>query len=212
MTQIRQATSPLDWWDLRQYIRDFRSGNVTIGRMISGLIYWIYFTLSEAGIGVGRPMRWLYDRCNLAWRGTRFPRTPGRIPQGEPTPLVNLDLRPGELVRVKSHEEILNTVDTANKNRGMYWDAELVPYCGGTYRVLRRVSRLIGERTGKMLEMKSACIALDSVLCQARYSSCRMFCPKGMYPYWREIWLERVGEPSAVSAATEETAVSPMER
>ena len=74
----------------------------------------------------------------------------------------------------------------------MHWDAELVPYCGGTYKVLKCVTKIIGERTGKMREMKSPCIILDSVVCQARYSSCRLFCPKAMYPYWREIWLERV--------------------
>ena len=30
------------------------------------------------------------------------------------------------------------------------WDAEMVPYCGGTYRVLKRVSRIIDEKTGLM--------------------------------------------------------------
>jgi hypothetical protein len=40
--------------------------------------------------------------------------------------------------------------------------------------------------------MKNACVILDGVVCQARYSPCRMLCPKSMYPYWREIWLERV--------------------
>jgi hypothetical protein len=107
-----------------------------------------------------------------------------------------LNLQPGELVRVKSHQEILETVDSENKNRGMYWDAELVPYCGKTYRVLSRVSRLIDEKTSRMIEMKNPCIVLDSVVCQARYSQCRMFCPREMYPYWREVWLERVGNGS----------------
>jgi len=83
-------------------------------------------------------------------------------------------------------------VTVGNMNRGMYWDAELVPYCGGAYRVLKRVTRIIEEKNGKMLEMKTPCIVLDSVVCQARYTSGRMLCPKSMYPYWREIWLERI--------------------
>jgi hypothetical protein len=91
-------------------------------------------------------------------------------------------------------------VTTDNRNRGMYWDAELVPYCGGTYRVNSRVNKLIDEKTSKMIEMKTACIILDDVTCQARYSACRMLCPKSMYPYWREVWLERVpSEPQASS-------------
>ncbi len=142
-------------------------------------------------------MRWLYNTFHRLWGGTLFPRTPGRIPEGQPTPTVSLNLQPGELVRVKSHEQILDTVNTDNRNRGMSWDAELLPYCGGTYKVLRRVTRQIAERSGKMIEMKGACIVLESVVCQARYSSCRMFCPKQMYPYWREIWLERVGANNA---------------
>jgi len=43
-----------------------------------------------------------------------------------------------------------------------------------------------------MQEMKNPCIILESVVCQARYSNCRMFCPRSIYPYWREIWLERI--------------------
>ena len=101
-------------------------------------------------------------------------------------------------MRVKSHREILKTVDTGNRNRGMFWDAELVPYCGGTYQVLKRVFRLIDEKTAKMVEMKNPCIVLDTVVCQARYSPCRMLCPKSMYPYWREIWLERVNSSENV--------------
>ncbi len=207
MTEVPLATTPLAWWDLRQYIEDYLSGNVTLGRILSGLVYWTYYSLSQAGIGIGRPMRWLYDRLCPIWGGSLFPRRPGLIPEGQPTPLVKLNLQPGELVRVKSHEQILQTVDTSNRNRGMYWDAELVPYCGGTYKVLKRVTKLIGERTRKMQEMKSPCIVLDSVVCQARYSSCRLFCPKGMYPYWREIWLERVGRVETSGPEVEEPGV-----
>jgi hypothetical protein len=199
MTQIHAATTPLAWWDIRQYVEDYFSGNVALGRILSGLIYWIYYSISEAGIGVGRPMRWLYDKFNPLWGGNHFPRHPGKIPMGMPTPLVTLNIQPGELVRVKSQEQILQTVDSGNRNRGMYWDAELVPYCGKTFKVLKRVTKLIGERTRKMQEMKNPCIILDSAICQARYSSCRMFCPKSMYPYWREIWLERIESPTSSS-------------
>ena len=191
-TQVPFATTPLAWWDVRQYFEDYWSGNVGLRRVFSALIYSAYYHLSRAGIGLGPVMRWLYDKTHRFWGGTLFPRTPGMIPEGKPTPGGTLNLQPGELVRVRSHQEILETVDTSNKNRGMYWDAELVPYCGSTHRVLKRVTKLIDEKTAKMVEMKNPCIILDSVVCQARYSPCRMLCPKSMYPYWREIWLERV--------------------
>jgi hypothetical protein len=77
----------------------------------------------------------------------------------------------------------------------MKFDAEMVPYCGGVYRVLKRVNKIVNERTGAMLEMKTPSIILDSVVCQARYSECRLFCPRSVYSYWREIWLEKVESP-----------------
>ena len=191
-TQLPYATTELAWWDIRQYVEDYSSGNVGIGRMICGLLYSAYYNLSEAGIGVGRPMRWLYNKLCPVWGGTLFPRTRGQIPVGQQTPAAALSLQPGDMVRVKSHAEIIRTVNTANQNRGMSWDAELSVYCGGTYRVLKRVSRIVDEKAGMMLEFKTPSIILDSVVCQARYSNCRMFCPRALYPYWREIWLEKV--------------------
>ena len=72
--------------------------------------------------------------------GVPFPRRTGLVPTGQPTPVVNLNLRPGEFVRVKSYKDILATVDRDWVNRGMSFDAELVPYCGGVYRVQARVT------------------------------------------------------------------------
>jgi hypothetical protein len=201
-TLLPSATTHLDWWDLRQYVEDYRSGNVGLWQIMCGAVYFLYYWLSQAGIGVGRPMRWFYDKFYPLWRGTPFPRKTGTIPEGEATPVRTLDLQPGELVQIKSHEEILKTLNTRSRNRGLYWDAEEVPYCGGTYRVLKRVTKIINERTGKMREMKTPCVILDSVICQSRYSECRLFCPRSIYSYWREIWLDRV-EPNGAAVRTE---------
>jgi hypothetical protein len=190
-TRLPYATKPLEWWDIRQYFEDFSSGNVSLWRIICGLVYSLYNHLTRVGIG-GPTMRRIYDKFHFLWGGTPFPRKTGTIPEGQPTPNSTLDLQPGELVRIKSHDEILKTLNTSSRNRGLYWDAEEVPYCGGTYRVLQRVTKIINEKTGKMRVMKTPCVILDSVVCQSRYSECRMFCPRSIYPYWREIWLERV--------------------
>lgn len=196
-TQLPYFTSNLKWWDIRQYVEDYRSGNVGLRRIVAGLAYSLYYNVSQAGIGLGAPMRWLYDKLAPLWSRAHFPRHAGPIPVGRRTPTGTLNLEPGELVRVKSHEEILATLNEESRNRGLLWDAEMVPYCGGTYRVLKRVTKIIDEKTGKMQEIKNPCIILDSVVCQARYSACRMFCPRSIYSYWREIWLERVEERPA---------------
>ena len=191
-TRLPYYTTPLAWWDLRQYIEDYTSGNIGLGKLLRGFVYASYFNVSRSGIGAGRIMRWLYDRFQALCKGVPYPRKTGVIPAGQKTPHAVLNLRSGDLVRVKSYEDILATLDTDNKNRGLYFDAEAVPYCGGTYRVLSRVGRILDEKTGKLIKLKNESIILEGVYCQARYSDCRMFCPRSIYSYWREGWLERV--------------------
>ena len=62
---------------------------------------------------------------------------------------MDLNLQPGELVRVKSFDEILDTIDWDYYNRGLRWDAEMVPHCGRIYRVQKRVKRSFMKKPGK---------------------------------------------------------------
>jgi hypothetical protein len=200
-TQLPYFTTELRWSDMRQYVEDYTSGNVGLWTIIKGGVYASYYWLYTSRRRLNPLLRWFYDTFHPLWRGTLFPRHTGTIPADKPTPVPAqpLNLQPGELVRVKSHEEILKTLNTESKNRGLYFDAELVPFCGGTYRVLRRVNKIIDEKTGKMSKMKTESIILENVFCLSRYSYCRMFCPRAIYPYWREIWLERASETSTAN-------------
>ena len=158
--------------------------------------------LASPRIRLDRPLRLLYDISQRFLGGVPFPRRTGKIPLGIKTPTICLNLQPGEWVRVKSYKEILATLDTNSKNRGLYFDAEMVPYCGRTFRVLRLVNRILDEKTGRMTEFKNPCIMLEGVVCESRYSECRLFCPRAIYSYWRDIWLERVSEPSSTEITT----------
>jgi hypothetical protein len=171
-TELPRATTALAWWDPRQYWRELRSRNVGLGTFLQ--------TLATAGFNLiqRRLGRLPYPRIF----GTLEGRTPSR----------RLDLQPGERVRVRSREEIMATLNTKQRNRGMWFDVEMVAYCGGEYRVLRRVTQIINERTGKMMQLPGDCIILDGVVCKGYLSRNRLFCPRSIYPYWREIWLERV--------------------
>jgi hypothetical protein len=191
-TRLPAATEPLPWWDLRQFIEDYASGNVGLGKMVRGFFYVTYRSLINAGVGLGPPLRWLYDKFQGLWGGIPYPQRRGKIPVGSKTPNLKLNLQAGELVRVKSFDDILATLDAENKNRGLYFDPEAVPYCGRSFRILKRVTRILDEKTGRMMEMKNPCFILEGVVCQSRYSGCRLFCPRSIYAYWREIWLERV--------------------
>jgi hypothetical protein len=176
----RAGPERLAWWDARVYVRDVRAGNSRALPMLRSVLI-LLFNVFQAG-----SRRYLPPRLRLIRGGQKFPFVLGQLSR---TPKATLDLQPGELVRVKSKEEILATLDRNATNRGLSFDAEMLKYCGTQARVLRRVERIIDEATGKMLSFNSDCIVLEGVICAADF---HQYCPRSIYPYWREIWLERV--------------------
>jgi hypothetical protein len=173
-TEALRATEHLKTSDIRQYWRELSSGNL-------GLFHFLAVAargfVQEVAIRI-RPSRW------VPLRGAGTP------PAQEP-----LDLRPGDLVQVRSPREIAPTLDPNGRNRGLSFDREMLPYCGGTYRVKDSVNRIIDERTGRMINISRDCLILEGVICSGERSVGRWFCPREIYPYWREAWLRRVDEP-----------------
>lgn len=192
-TELHSYSRPMKWWGARQYIEDYRSGNTSIVQMMRTLVYAVFYFGSLANRNrLGRPARWLYGSCTKIVGGSPMRRSRGKIPVGEVTPRTTLNLLPGDLVRVKSFEEILQTVNTDNSNRGLTFDAEMVMYCGNTYRVRTRVERFIDEGTGRMKTLKTPAVILEGAYCRACYSDQRFFCPRSIFSWWREVWLEKV--------------------
>jgi hypothetical protein len=201
-TEVPYFTAPLAWWDPRQYLDDLRSGNVTIRRALAGLLYQTYSRITQAWRPrVGRPGRWIYDRFQRLIGGVTYPIKPETLPAGAPNPMVDLDLQPGELVRIKDHDAILATLSSrgpyAGMHRGLLFDKEMVPFCGRTVRVRARVDAFVDERTGKLRTLKTPAVTLEGVWCTSRYSNKKMLCPRAIPSWWREVWLERVGPESA---------------
>jgi hypothetical protein len=183
----RAAPRRVPAWDPRQYLLDVRSGNSGALATVGSICVGVFNELQDASRRfLPAPLR-IHD-------GRRYPFIEGRLAK---TPQASLNLKPGELVRVRSREEITATLDVRNRNRGMTFDAEMLRYCGRQARVLRRVERIIDERSGQMLELPNPCIVLEGVICTAAY---HRQCPRGIYPYWREIWLERVPAPAVAPA------------
>lgn len=216
-TQVAAATVTIKWWDLRQYVEDYRSGNATIYQIVSATVFETYHFLSTLGLGMGAAMRWAYDVVLKAVGGSPYPWRAGRLPKGARTPTTSLGVQEGEFVKIKTYKEILETLDEDWKNRGLYFDAEMVPYTGGTFKVLKRVSRIIHEKTGAMLTFKNEALILDKVTCQARFARCRKLCPRAYYLYWREIWVGRAEalpceRPEQVPAVNRHSVPSPAMR
>ena len=206
-TQISGASKPLAWWDMRQYLFDVLTRNRSAGRVLRILFLALLRSLL-ARIPLGyRFFKTFHDRMHLWFSGRGSPSPwGGEIPEGVPTPTGRLGLQPGEYVRIKAQTQIELTINRSGKNRGLTFDPEeMAPYCGRVVKVRKSVTKIVDERTGKMLYMKEPCIMLEGVVCNSEYAKHRLNCPRAFPSYWREIWLERVedhhvmsGEPFSV--------------
>jgi hypothetical protein len=195
IVSLPECTSKLPWWNPTQYLLDYTSGNVSAAGLFQQFVFVVYQQVTQAcryRWGIGAPGRWLYDKFQMLRGGTPFPFRRGLIPVGEPTPVSVLNLQPGELVRVKSHREIMATNNAKNRNNGMGFDVEMVPYCGKVFRVRTQVKKFLDEKTGLPKYMKTPAVILEDVWCRSCYSPNRMGCPRSIYSWWREVWLERV--------------------
>jgi hypothetical protein len=174
-TELARATSPLHWWQPGQYVKDLVSRNFRVRDLL------VYGLIAAYNAVMG-----------LHWRGRPYPHIRGLV-EGK-TPSADLKLKAGELVQVRSKQEIMATIGKkTSRNRGLWFDVEMLAFCGRNFRVLSRVDRLIDERTGKMLRPTDACIILEGVVCSGCMSGAnRLFCPRAIYPYWHEVWLKRV--------------------
>jgi hypothetical protein len=176
-TELQRASKHLPLWDVRTYVNEYTNGNVSLGR----------FLKVTTRAAIEEPMRKLNLMPEI--------HVPGTLPKPEQLPPLNLI--PGEWVQVKSKEEIARTLTAKGRNKGMWFDREMLPYCGGTYRVRSRVARIVNDHDGGMLEFKNDCVTLDNVICSGDLSQRRWFCPRAIIPYWRESWLKRADAPKS---------------
>lgn len=177
-TELFNASSYLHPWDPRQYLSPLWSGNVTLVEFLRGISIELFNAFQRFRGGCEYPY----------WLGSRL----------EKTPVVSLGLQPGEWVRVKTKEEILKTLDWRNRNRGLWFDREMLRYCGARFQVLRRVDRLIEEKSGKLVRLKTPSVFLDGVTARG---DLHRFNPQNDYILWREIWLERLDDGAAVGTS-----------
>lgn len=199
-TEVLNFTTFMRLWDPRQFIRDLRSGNLSSGLAESSRPH----RQLEFLLGVQRIIRTVTLSVFNSIQEKRHPWPQRRHTypfidaSAKKTPLEILNLQLGELVQVRSNEEIVASLDMQDRNRGLLFDGAMLTHCGGIYRVWRRVNRIIDEKTGKMMDMKYPCIALEGVTCQWDY---HRLCPRDTcIPYWREGWLRRATDlPTSLS-------------
>ena len=195
-TEAMIASEPMSALDPRQHVREVTAGNVSVVRVVSVLgRYAVERLWGLTRIVGGRILRALHLRRPRAHTDPADARPPIRDlsrPEG---------IQPGDIVRIRPYAEIERTLK-AGRHRGLWFDTpEMILYCGGTFTVKDRVQRIIDESTGEMIELKSDCLILEGVCCTGEHSTRRWFCPRGIYPFWREDWLEVVDQASARSGS-----------
>lgn len=104
--------------------------------------------------------------------------------------LTKPNLEPGDLVRVRSQEEIKETLNRWKQLKGCAFMEEMWTYCGSKQRVFKRVGQFLDERD-YLVKRCSGIFILEGVICEGTkdFGACDRSC----YFFWREEWLERAG-------------------
>ena len=166
-TRLTAASHPMSRWDVRQDLKPLLTGNLTFGAFCIGMLTRMFNKVDRLRGGSGYP-----------------PISRGTLKK---TPLLAYGLAPGDSVRVLGSERIAATLDVGSRNRGLWFDQEMVKHCSQRHQVSTRIERIIDISTGRMLEMKNPCIVLEGVDSSGEFM--RFWAQHEML-YWREGWLE----------------------
>jgi hypothetical protein len=118
------------------------AGNITAWGMVKRIFVWMWWKTHTKLMG-------------QHVRGTQ-----------EKTPTEFLGLQPGEMVEVKSLQEIVATLNKNGQNRGLHFRPDQRPFCGGRYRVRSRADNFMAEGTGEMKHFRNT-VMLEHVLCDS---------------------------------------------
>jgi hypothetical protein len=173
MTRLWEASEPMSRWDIRQDIRPLIYGNIGIGPFLVAIVTRLFNSIQRARGGAGYPHMPVSDRQG---------RTPNRP----------LGLERGDEVAIRSKQDISGTL-VDGRNRGLWFDTDMIRFCGRRDIVRTRVERVIHEATGKMVRMKTPCVVLENAIATGEFLR---LCPQHEYIFWRETWLDRVNADS----------------
>ena len=167
-SEIVRASKPLPWWEPRQYALDLLHNRISIVQWSKGLLIAFYNKIAHV---TGR-QTWRFVAGPGTYNGTRS----------------DLNLQPGDLVRVKSLERIRETLDAEGKHQKLLFAPSMAEYCGTEMRVQKRVERIVLEASPRQRAIKDT-VLLEGATCDG---VCHRLCPRQSLLFWRECWLEKV--------------------
>ena len=103
----------------------------------------------------------------------------------------DLDLQPGEWVRIRDSEAIRKSLSPKARNLGLSFEPEMSRLIGEVRQVDTIVERMVHEETGQMVRLERT-VTLKDTYC---LGLCTKACPRSNPLFWREVWLERVAAP-----------------
>ena len=118
-------------------------------------------------------------------------------------------LRPGDVVEVKSAEEILATLDEDGALDRMPFMPEMLQYAGRRYTVTRRVDKICDTIAATGSRRMRDTVYLDDLRCDG---SGHGGCQAGCLIYWKEAWLRRVDVHAGAAPASDPNATAELER
>ena len=98
-------------------------------------------------------------------------------------------LKAGDLVRIRSKEEIRVTLGDWNNLKGCIFMEEMWRYCETPQRVLKPVVRFLDERDYRVKRVQDTVI-LEGVNCQGTVDFGP--CDRNCFFFWRKEWLEKI--------------------
>ncbi len=102
-----------------------------------------------------------------------------------------LALRPGDMVTVRSSDDIKSTLDVTGALGGCHFMREMYAHCGKTYRVLKVVEQFYDEATLKVCRCRDTVI-LEGTVCSGRQRLYRSRCDRNCFYFWRTAWLQKI--------------------
>ncbi len=166
-TVLATATADLPSWNILPFVSQVRDGELTVTRFVQ--------ITALAVLNLLRKFFGLKDLGRLVGPKSKSSKQ-------------DSGLRPGDWVRVKSREEIAQTLDSASRNRGLIFEPEMSEYAGQRFQIDYAIKKMIHEETGTMINVSNT-VVLKGLVC---HGLCAKSCPRSNYWFWREDWLERI--------------------
>ncbi|HXI24332.1 MAG TPA: hypothetical protein VNG71_10760 [Pyrinomonadaceae bacterium] len=167
-SEILNASKPLPWWEPKQYLWDLKYNRTPLSLAAKSFLIAVYNKVAAT-------------LKAQSWRAVTGSATNGNG-------FKPLNLKPGELVRVKSLNQIKATLDADGKNQKMLFAPAMADYCGQVMKVRDRVEKIVLEATTRQRRIKDT-VVLEGAVCDG---VCHRMCPRRSLLFWRECWLERV--------------------